>query len=142
MITRKVERKLASRATEVSSRVYRRGERKKKVVYVGRKRGGDDRVSVGAMIDRTTTRPCCSGRGSRATERERCVRVVLEPPTERDVYTGGATERERAWRTSHARCNPKQKCPLSSSRSRLACPSFFLFLSRSFSPLFLHREQQ
>lgn len=30
------------------------------------------------------------------------------------------TERERAWRTSHARCNPKQKRPLSSSRSRLS----------------------
>lgn len=40
VVTGKVERKLPSRGTEVSWRVYRRGERKKKVVYVGRKREG------------------------------------------------------------------------------------------------------
>lgn len=34
------------------------------------KGGQTDRVSLEAMIDRTTTRACCSGRGSRATERE------------------------------------------------------------------------
>lgn len=88
----RAETSIARHGSVVES-VSARGEEEESGLR-GKKKGGDDRVSVGAMIDRTTTRPCCSGRGSRATERERCVRVMLEPPRERERHIHRGSDRE------------------------------------------------
>lgn len=88
-------------------------------------------MSVAAMIDRTTTRPCCSGRGSRATERERCVRVVLEPPRERETYTQRQRQRGRERGVRHMRVVTPNKNARYPRPARARVP---LSLSRSFSP--------
>ena len=69
-----VPRKYHSLRTESNSReregAGKRRQRKEGVKSKVKRGKQTDRVSLEAMIDRTTTRACCSGRGSRATERE------------------------------------------------------------------------
>lgn len=134
----RAETSIARHGSVVES-VSARGEEKESGLR-GKKKGGDDRVSVGAMIDRTTTRPCCSGRGSRATERERCVRVVLEPPRERETYTQRQRQRGRERGVRHMRVVTPNKNARYPRPARARVP---LSLSLSFFlSVFLHREQQ
>lgn len=125
----RAETSIARHGSVVES-VSARGEEEESGLR-GKKKGGDDRVSVGAMIDRTTTRPCCSGRGSRATERERCVRVVLESPRERETYTQRQRQRGRERGVRHMRVVTPNKNARYPRPARARVP---LSLSPSFSP--------